>query len=426
MTLLIITIGTLGDVLPFVALGAGLKRAGYAVTLCTAPRFQPLIDAHGLGFAPMTGAILDLMGEGSGRVAMEDVAGPIGIARTWIRLARAVKPINRQMMDDSWVAARQVRPDMVIYHPKALAGPHIAERLGIPQVMAVLQPMLAPTATFPVAGLPDIGLGGRYNRLTYRLVALGFRTYAGLIDAFRRDELGLGRVPRSSLPLQTAGGAPIPILHGFSRYVVPRPDDWPVHAQVTGYWFTDQAAGWQPPPTLEAFLAAGEPPVYVGFGSMAGRHAQRVGETVVAALAEAGKRGIVATGWGGLKLGSALSHVLAVESVPHDWLFPRVAAVVHHGGAGTTAMGLRAGRPSIVCPFMGDQPFWAQRVHTLGVGPKPVPRKRLNARRLAATIVEATTNPAYADNAAALARRIQAEDGLAEAVNRINALMGNG
>jgi sterol 3beta-glucosyltransferase len=419
VNILIVTIGTFGDVLPFVALGEGLKNAGHKVTLCTADRYRSLVSDHGLAYGPMTNALLDLLDAPVGRAAMEEAAGLAGVVKTGLKLAKAVKPISRQMMHDAWEAARAAEPDIVIYHTKILAGPHIAEKLGVPAVMASLQPALAPTEAFPAAGLPDLKIGGWYNKLTYRLVALIFGAYADVINEFRGEVLGLGPFPRSSLLLKTIAGAPIPMLHGFSRHVVPRPQDWPEHIHLTGYWFADQASDWHPPEALKAFLEVGEPPIYVGFGSMVGCNAQQLGDAVVAALTQAKRRAIVATGWGALKLDSPPDTILEIEAAPHDWLFPRVAAVVHHGGAGTTAMSLRAGRPSIVCPFFGDQPFWAKRIHELHAGPAPIPRKKLSAERLMAAIAEATSNPVFEENAKALSTRIQAEDGVAKAVAAI-------
>jgi sterol 3beta-glucosyltransferase len=419
MNILILTIGTFGDVLPFLALGEGLKNAGHEVTLCTADRYRSLVTDRGLGYGPMTNALLDLLDAPVGRAAMEEAVGLAGLVKTGLKLAKAVKPISGQMMRDAWQAARAAQPDIVIYHTKILAGPHIAEKLGIPAVMASLQPALAPTKAFPAAGLPDLKLGGWHNELTYRLVALIFGAFAGVINEFRRETLGLDPFPRSSLLLKTMDGTPIPILHAFSRHVVPRPKDWAEHIHLTGYWFADQASRWRPPEALETFLQAGEPPVYVGFGSMVGCNSQHLGDVVVTALTRTKKRAIVATGWGALKLNSPPDNILEIEAAPHEWLFPRVAGVVHHGGAGTTAMALRAGRPSIMCPFFGDQPFWARRIHELRAGPAPIPRKKLTAERLSAAITEATSDPLFEKNARALSERIRSEDGVAEAVTVI-------
>jgi UDP:flavonoid glycosyltransferase YjiC (YdhE family) len=188
---------------------------------------------------------------------------------------------------------------------------------------------------------------------------------------------------------------------------------------VTGYWFLDAPIGWQPSPELVAFLDSGPTPVYVGFGSMAFHDVARQTTIVLQALQLTGQRAIVATGWGGLKSEEAPASILVVDAVPHDWLFPRVAAVVHHGGAGTTGAGLRAGKPTVVCPFVGDQTFWGRRVAALGVGPQPIPQWRLTAERLAEAIQCAVTDEGIRQRAAALGATIRAENGLEYAVTYI-------
>ena len=196
---------------------------------------------------------------------------------------------------------------------------------------------------------------------------------------------------------------------------MPEPPDWPETAAVAGYWFLEEPE-WTPPPDLQAFLDAGDPPVYVGFGSMIGRDPERTARLVAEALRAAGVRGLLATGWGGLSPTDLGDDLFVLEQAPHDALFPHCAAVVHHGGAGTTAAGLRAGRPTVVCPFFGDQPFWGRRVHTLGVGPAPIRQTDLTAPRLAAAIQQATGSDAVRQRAEALGRTIRAEDGVGAAV----------
>jgi sterol 3beta-glucosyltransferase len=185
---------------------------------------------------------------------------------------------------------------------------------------------------------------------------------------------------------------------------------------MNGYWFLDQPNDWQPSVELQAFLDAGDPPVYVGFGSMAGRKPQRLAQIVIEALQAANVRGVIATGWGGLDANDLPETIFKIDQAPHDWLFPRMAAVAHHGGAGTTAAGLRAGRPTVICSFIADQPFWGARVYALGVGPKHIPQKQLTVEKLAAAIREATTNPAMRQRAADLGEQIRAEDGVADTV----------
>jgi sterol 3beta-glucosyltransferase len=210
-----------------------------------------------------------------------------------------------------------------------------------------------------------------------------------------------------------------PNFHAYSQYVLPRPEDWPPNVHVTGYWFLDTDAGWTPPADLVEFLAAGEPPVYVGFGSMSDRNPEKNAGIVLEALAETGQRGVLHAGWGGLQAENIPDTVFAVEDIPHDWLFPRMAAVVHHGGAGTTAAGLRAGVPNITVPFFADQPFWGKCINRLGVGPPPIARDQLTPSRLANAIRQAVSDQEMQQRAGVLGEKIRGEDGVGTAVELI-------
>ena len=206
------------------------------------------------------------------------------------------------------------------------------------------------------------------------------------------------------------------ILYGYSPLVVPPPPDWEDFIHVTGYWFPEPPGGWEPPADLVRFLESGPPPVYVGFGSMVNRKPEETTALVLQALARSGQRGVLSAGWGGLKREELPETVHMIDSVPFSWLFPQMAAVVHHGGAGTTSLGLWAGVPAVVTPFMGDQPFWGQRVYELGVGSRPIPRRRLTVDNLAEAIRCAVSDASMRERAALLGERIRAENGLSRAV----------
>ena len=416
MNILIITFGSRGDVQPYVALGKGLQAAGHQVTLCTAEDFEPFVRENGLEYGYMSGELLRLMDTDAGREAMEETVGLFGSLKSMVKLTRQTKPLTQQTMLDSWAAAQEVEPDLVVYHPKALAAVSIAEAFNAPPVMVLLQPMTVPTADFPPPGMPSLPLGGTYNKLSYKAIAAGFSVYTGMVNEMRQKQMGLAKFPKGTGLYKTAAGRPIPVMHAFSVQVVPRPADWPDYASIPGYWFLQRGEDWQPPVELADFLAAGEAPVYVGFGSMAGKDPARLTKIVIEALLQTNLRGILASGWGGLETADLPPSILQIEGAPHDWLFPHMSAVVHHGGAGTTAAGLHAGRTTVVCPFMGDQPFWGSRVHALGAGPQPIPQKKLTAGGLSAAIQTAVTNDQLRETADALGKKIRAENGVAMAV----------
>ena len=416
MNIFIVTVGSRGDVQPYIALGKGLKEAGHDVTICTCSSFESFITEHGLNYGYMNDDFIKLIDSEAGRKAMESGINFFSLVKTMLTLLKQSKALTREMLKDSWNAAQAAKPDTIIFHPKAMAGSHIAEKLGIPAIIAVPVPLIVPTAEFVAIGFPNLKLGGWYNKFSYQVLHKGYHTYDDIINQFRQEVLGIDKLPKSTSPIQMADGKPIPVLHCYSELVSPRPKDWTNTTHITGYWFLDRKQDWQPPGELIDFLEAGEQPVYVGFGSMAGRNPQRLANIVIDALQKAKVRGIIATGWGGLNATNLPETIFKIDKVPHEWLFPRVSPVVHHGGAGTTAAGLHAGKPTIICPFIIDQPYWGERVYNLGVGSKPIPQKKLTAEKLAEAILEVTTNQVIRQNAENLGKKIRQEEGIKNAI----------
>lgn len=415
MHIALMTLGSRGDVQPFVNLGRGLRAAGYRVRLVTGRGFGDMAATAGLDYAPIDLDFAALIKDPQVTAALRS---PMGLLRFW----RQAGELVRHSLDASVEAAAGV--DAIVHHPKMIAAPHLAERFGLPLVAATLQPILSPTADFPSPLLPVRQLGRWGNQLSHCLVLRLMATggYPRVLSAWRAERLHLP--PKSRLPTNATmvAGRAVPVLYGYSPALVPRSMDWSDLAHVTGAWFGPVETSWQPPASLARFLAEGPRPVYVGFGSMVTGDAAEKGRMVVAALAKAGLRGIVASGWGGLA-SEAAPHVYALDEAPHAWLFPRCATVVHHGGAGTTHEGLRWGRPTLACPVFGDQPWWGRRIADLGVGPAPVPPRRLSIDRLAASLVDLVSIRAYADKAGVLGALLRAEDGVGTAVSQIRHIL---
>lgn len=407
MRVLLSTYGTRGDVEPFVALAKALLAAGHEAAVCTPTGFRPMVEAHGVPYLHMDNAFLELS---------QAVLGATSNAEQR-RLIRGFGPIIRAALDDEWRAAQALQPDVLVYHSKALGSHHIAEKLAVPELLAMALP-LTPTRAFAAPMVPDLGLGGWFNALSYRLIALGPALWSGATNDFRAKTLGLSPLPRFADTMSRRDGTPVPALYAYSEALLPRPEDWPANAHVTGPWFLNEGVDWTPPSLLEAFLAEGPPPVYIGFGSMGAARAAGRTRLVLEAVALSGERAVLATGWGGLLPAEVPANVFVLESAPHDWLFPRMSAVVHHGGAGSTMAGLRAGKPTVVCPFFGDQPFWGRVVERRGVGPRPVPQRSLTPAGLAWAI-RAALGPSVVAEAAAMGARIRAEDGAGNAVRII-------
>ncbi|MGB7088367.1 MAG: glycosyltransferase, partial [Phormidesmis sp.] len=329
--ILILTAGSRGDVQPYIALGIGLKQAGFKVTLATDSSFASFVRSYALDFAPIRAPFAQLAQTDAGKAAL---AGKKSVS------LKKIMPLLRQMMDDAWEIAQRCQPEAIVYHPKTLAGYHIAEKLNVPGFLAMVLPGYSPTRAFfnPMFGGGD--RGKFLNKLSYTLFfKAALLPYRKLINTWRKEQLSLG-------PFQTdlvLRGQAIPKLYGYSQHVLPAPDDWDSSSFITGYWFLNSAADWEPPSELVTFLAQGSAPVYIGFGSMVTEDARPVTNLVLDAIEQSGQRAILATGWGGLSPSEISNNVYLLESAPHDWLFPQCAAVVHHGGAGTTGAGLKAG-----------------------------------------------------------------------------------
>jgi sterol 3beta-glucosyltransferase len=408
----ILTVGSRGDVQPFVALGVGLKEAGHEVTLATGRSFEAFVSEWGVRHAALDLDLLELMQSPEGRTAMSGKNLPGTIKR--------LMPMFRRVLDGEWAASRGA--DAVVYHPKALGGYHVAEALGVPGFLAHPVPMFSPTRAFPNPVLPFENLGDSFNKLSYgAFLRLTTAPYHRTINRWRKETLGLPprRILAGELELR---GEPVRRLVCCSPHVVSPPTDWDKSTTMTGYWFLEDIRDWQPPARLVEFIEGGPQPVYVGFGSLAGWSPKKVVDAAVTALGRSGHRGVLATG-GGHVLYGVPENVLVIGSAPHDWLFPRMAAVVHHGGAGTTAEGLRAGKPTVICPTsINDQLFWGRRVHVLGGGTVPIPQRKLTAEALSRTIHAATTDNRMRERAATLGAEIRAERGVARAVELIESV----
>ena len=415
MRLTIVTAGSRGDVQPYVALARGLQRRGHEVTIATHEPFREFVTGWGIGFASVAGDPQALLHGAVGQQWLASGRNPVAFLR---EVRRFAKPIIERSLVDFHAATRDA--DAIVCSVLGLPAWHVAEARGIPAFAALLQPV-TPTGAFPAIGLPPLPRLPRWlNRATHRVAEqMIWQPLRPAVARWRREVLGRPAAPLRSSWRAMRDGA-LPVLYGFSPRVVPPPSDWGRHVHATGYWFLDRPPGWAPPPALVRFLADGPPPVYIGFGSMTPRDADALTHLALAALERAGARGILLRGWGGLGTGDLPPWAMSVADVPHEWLLPRTAAVVHHGGAGTTGAGLRAGVPSIVTPLFVDQPYWGRRVHELGVGPRPIMRRAMTVENLTHAIRTALTDDRMRERAARLGEVISAEDGVGQAVELID------
>ncbi|MGW4118027.1 glycosyltransferase [Nocardia sp. NPDC004711] len=405
--IILVGIGSRGDIAPLTGLGVGLRDAGHEVVVASHWMFAEQITGCGLEFRQMPLDIdIDMTDTDINRLAAGwKFSSPSGVRSMGLGMIET-------LLDEPADA-------LLLPPPTEYAGLPLAEAKGIPAIGLRFQPLSATAAHAPAA-LGAYDFGARGNRLAGDFGAwFNDRFYAGTIAGFRRA-LGLPSISAFDLR-RGRTAAEWPILNGFSPSVVPRPGDWRPGLEVTGYWWPPRPDDWEPPADLVEFLDAGPAPVFLGFGSMVDSAAgsARMSAIIGAALRRAGVRAIVQTGW--LQLDIAGDDVLTIGEVPHDWLFPRMSALVHHCGAGTTAAGLRAGVPAIGAPVYADQPFWAQRLIDVGVSPATIPYSKLSKDRLTAALKQAITDTGLRDNATRLAARIAAEDGVGLAVKAIEA-----
>ncbi|MFI2204991.1 glycosyltransferase [Streptomyces sp. NPDC020192] len=408
------TAGSRGDVAPYTGLGHRLALAGHEVTLVTHARFAPLVVGSGVRFHALPvdprAELESPRGRGLHRSTSE--------ATKLLRLADMARRLVGRMTEDLITAARESEV-LLLSASLAPLGHTIAEGLRLPSMGVYLQP-IAGTREFAPPVLGGGSWGPAVNRVAGHGVCLATEHIFTSALPGMRKRLGLPAL-RAGAALRARERRLWPVHHGFSPLVVPRPRDWRPGLAVSGYWWPYDRED-QLPSKLREFLDSGPPPVFVGLGSATVPDAGRLSARVVAALRRAGLRGVIQRGWGGLAADG--EDMLTVDDVPHALLFPHMAAVVHHAGAGTTAAGLRAGVPAVPVPIQFDAGFWSARLITLGVAPTAVPLRRLTVDTLASALVRATREPAYRDRARTLGTRIRAEDGAEPVLAAVERLGG--
>jgi len=414
MKALLLTVGSQGDVQPFLALALRLQAGGHEAVLVAPAAFSGLASAYNVPFVPLELDMSEVGGAVAGRYGLRHM---VTFCQAMGRRAAAALP--------GLEAAAAGGADVVVHHPVLPLGQHLAELLGVPAAVAQPMPALVPTREFGSAAWP-CRAPRILNQPSYRAAARLTGAWCRKdIDRWRRDVLVLPPRRGRHDPLAGTDGAPVTALHAFSPHVVPRPADWPATAHVTGYWQLPAAPGWTPPRRLAEFLDADGPVVYVGFGSMPGLDPARLAVSVMTAAGKVGVRAVVASLDPALRRLLPSGRFLVIRNAPHDWLFPRVQAVVHHGGAGTTGAAISAGRPQVIWPFGVDQPFWSRRMTHLGVAPPALPVRALTGRTLTAVLDRALSDPRTAQRAAALGSVVRAEDGTGRAVSCLEEVLAD-
>ncbi|CAN6724991.1 unnamed protein product [Malus baccata var. baccata] len=411
LQIVMLIVGTRGDVQPFVAIGKRLQEYGHRVRLATHANFKDFVLTAGLEFYPLGGdpkVLAGYMVKNKGFLP----SGPseISIQRQQLReIIFSLLPACKEPDPDSKVP---FKAEAIIANPPAYGHSHVAEALKVPLHIFFTMPW-TPTSEFPHP-LSRVTQPIGY-RLSYQivdaLISLGIRD---MINEFRKKMLKLRPITYLSGNYSSQPDVP----HGYiwSPHLVPKPKDWGPKIDVVGFCFLDLASNYEPPEPLAKWLEAGDEPVYIGFGSLPLQEPEKMTDIILQALEITAQRGIINRGWGGL--GNSVEpsdSVYLVDNCPHDWLFKRCSAVVHHGGAGTTAAGLKAACPTTIIPFFGDQPFWGERVHARGVGPAPIPVEEFSLDKLVDAI-RFMLDPKVKECAVDIAKAMDNEDGVTGAV----------
>ena len=410
MKITILTYGSRGDVQPFLALAIGLQKAGHRVKLAAPHYFADFVNAYDIPFVPLAGdpKIISQRLNNAGR-------NPLCMVHA---MGDYIFSIAGQVARQAFTACDDA--DLIVHSFLFTTGGHsMARKLSIPDVSVQTFPIFAHTRTFPPVSTPGLPTGflsyfghWLHTQIFWQGGKIGFkRLRKTLTDVFDID---------LHWPF-TADGSRLttPLLLACSSTIIPRPDDWSSpHIHIPGYFFLDELESYQPPTELVDFLSAGKPPVCVTFGSMIHRDAEHIFRTVLDAITQTENRAVILTGWGGWQEDPLPENIFVTESIPHNWLFPRCKAVMHHGGAGTTGAGLRSGIPNLVIPFAADQPFWGTRVYAIGAGPRPIPVKTLTMEKLLTALVEADRK-AIQNSSQAAGRRLREEDGVGKTVEFI-------
>ena len=413
MRVTVLAVGSTGDIQPYLALAVGLKNDGYSVRFVANSNFASFVTRYGLEFFPIQVDSFKISQSPQAQ-AWYDSGSMLTLL---LNTQRVLRPLLHQFLVDILEACQ--KSDLIIYHSFALPFVYfIGKELDIPCIPASIDPL--PTRAHPALALNvNWSRSQAFNMFTHQLVDhFGWRVFLPVLRKSWRGKVNISEIN----PYRQLFKEQKLILCAYSPVVVPRPVDLPEHVVITGYWFLDHHSDWQPPDDLVEFIHSGKQPIYVGFGSIGNpNESNHTADMVFRALAETGQRAVLAAGWGEMGIGRQIpKDVFLLKSIPHSWLFPRMAAVVHHAGPGTTAAGLSAGVPNATVPHFGSHHFYAKCIADLGAGPKPIDRKKLSFEKLSQAIKTATNDYSVKERASVIGAKIRSEDGVTQAVQAIH------
>ena len=402
MRISMVAIGSTGDVRPYVLLGKELKKRGHEVTIVCFDMTEKMVTEAGLNFAPLAGSVKDIF---------MAVMTPGTNGFTFLpKFKNALLDDLPQFLHTLEEGCKDAEAIICTFFGSVVYS--IAEKHNIPCIQTHYF-LMDYNDMFPITTAPGLKMGKAWNKVSYKMGYALINTLEWHYLSDWRSEEGMKSKKISMSPDYYINGHKIPVLYAISPLLVPRAPEWDEHIHMTGFWTDPEPCEYEPEPSLVRFLEEGEKPVYIGFGSMVSGDMGQTLDIVLKAVAASGVRAIIGRGWGGGALDAALSNpnVYVADYIPHDWLFSRVSAVVHHGGAGTTAAGVLACKPTLVVPFGGDQPFWGQRIYDLGIGSKPIKRENLTVEKLADALIKLTHTPRFNVAVSEIGERMKYENG---------------
>ncbi|MGJ7874786.1 glycosyltransferase [Streptomyces rochei] len=421
MKVLLYTHGTRGDLQPYLALAYALNRAGHSATLVGPSRYSDFAESYGVQFTPVTDEGVNLLEHANVRKIFFTTAPTSEESRrTREELLREFMPrMYPKLLEQYWEASRAGADLLVHSHHSRQSMHQIAEKHGIPNVLATLFPHFVASHRYP----PELNSLESHPDNMERHIRARDAPFnpmlADMISTWRSEVLELPHRDGFLDHRHRPDGSPVPVMLGFSPHVLEPAADWPDWVHTTGFWSLPAAPGYQPSARLLRFLESGEPPVFFGFSSAVSDDPEKTGRLVLEVVRQTGIRAVVVTAWGGIKVTEDAADVLVESDVPYGWLFNRVRAAVHAGGVGSYNEALKAGIPQVICPFQKEQLMWGRHLHDLGVTTRPLPQSELTADALADAVRQAITSPVIAENAYRLARILSAEDGVENAVHTL-------
>lgn len=418
MKIAITTIGTRGDLQPYIALGLGLKDAGHEVLMISSKNEENFVRNYGLNFLPLNVDIQKLM-EGDEVQEMSKGNNPLKFIISHLKGSKKLKQLMVATQTEIWNGCQDA--DLIIFHPGMPVGFFIAKEFNKISIMANPFPVIATNDYPAILFYTSPRLGKTFNLITHWIFEKLFWALSKPATKEFWTNTVKSKMNFSVSPIRQQISSGMPVINGYSEHLFHQPDDWSKNIQTTGSWTIEKEPNFSPATDLTDFIRNGEPPMYIGFGSMKDINAFKATfEIILSALEITKQRAVVGLGWSNLSYMEPLpKNVFLIESVPHTWLFPQMKIVVHHGGAGTTATGLTAGKPTIIIPHNADQPAWGQRVYELGVGSKPIKKTKLTANKLASAILYAL-RPEIIAKAEQLGQQLKKERGVTKAVKIID------